>query len=196
MDKPAYQSDMIHDDLCWVTAETAQNQDYSSYVNTNYREPQEKTRVGMTRWGGYSAPAALIDIDSELRHGLKTEKLKSSNVRTDCYDLDGHRTGFCRIPYGLETAPAGHSSVAHRAQPQVCRFQDQLAQSRDDTPCMTGFHQVTEQGADPHLPEHIIEPGAFGRRAIITRHNLRNPDTDNKQGKTKKLTMCNRPYLG
>lgn len=194
MDRDAYSSTRGHDDACYVAQQWDQNMDFANYYLTNHREEEEKTRIGMTRWGGYGVPSAIIDHDSELRHGIKTEKIKTSNFRTDCYDHNGARTGFCQADFGADTAPSGASGIQYPAEPQKCRFQDQLPQGRDQPTCGSAFHQVTEENPNKYVPIAHVEPWVRG--GIITRHNLRNKDEDNKAGKIKKLTQCNRPYLG
>lgn len=194
MNGDAYSSTRGHDDACYVTQQWQQNQDFATYYLTNHRDEEEKTRVGMTRWGGHGIPSALIDHDSDLRQSLKTEKIKTSNFRTDCYDFNGARTGTCSANFGLDTAPSGSPSVQYPAEAQRCRFQDQLPQGRDQPACGAAFNQVTEEHPNKFLPISQIEPWVRG--GIITRHNIRNKDEENKAGNTKPLTQCNRPYLG
>lgn len=194
MNRDAYSSTRSHDDACYVNQQWEQNMDFANYNLTNHREEEEKTRVGMTRWGGHGIPSTLIDHDSELRHSIKTERVKTSNFRTDCYDFNGDRTDVCSANFGADTAPSGASGFQYPAEPQQCRFQDQLAQARDQPACGSAFNQVTEENPNKYLPISQIEPWVRG--GIITRHNVRNRDEANKAGKTKPLTQCNRPYLG
>lgn len=194
MNQDIYSSTRSHDDACYVTQQWEQNNDFAEYYLTNHREEEEKTRVGMTRWGGHGIPSAIIDHDSELRHGIKTEKINTSNFRTDCYDYSGERTNYCQVEFGQKTAPSGASSILYSEENQKCRFQDQLPQSRNDQSCHSAFNQVTDENPNQYLPISQIEPWVRG--GIITRHNVRNPDENNKSGKTKKLRQCNRPYLG
>ncbi len=194
MNQDAYSATRGHDDACYVTQQWQQNQDFANYYLTNHREEKEKTRIGMTRWGGHGIPSALIDHDSELRQSMITEKVKTSNFRTDCYDFNGQRSGSCQAVFGQDTAPSGASGIQYLAEPQKCRFQDQLAQARDQSPCGSAFNQVTEENPNKYLPISQIEPWVRG--GMITRHNVRIKDEDNKAGKTRTLTQCNRPYLG
>jgi hypothetical protein len=194
MNRNAYSSTRSHDDSCYVTQQWQQNQDFAEYYLTNHREEEEKTRIGMTRWGGHGIPSSVIDHDSELRQGIKTERIKTSNFRTDCYDHNGDRTGFCSANFGANTAPSGASGIQYPAEPQKCRFQDQLAKGRNEPQCGSAFNQVTEESPNKYSPIAHVEPWVRG--GIITRHNLRNKDEANKAGQVKKLTQCNRPYLG
>lgn len=189
MNRDAYSSTRNHDDACYVTQQWQQNQDFSEYYLTNHREDKAKTRVGMTRWGGHGIPSSLIDHDSELRHSIKTERVKTSNFRTDCYDFNGRRTGSCNAVFGTETAPSGASGIPYAAETQKCRFKDQLAHSRDDTACSTAFNQVTDHDQNKYLPVSQIEPWVRG--GIITSHNMRIKDEDNKAGKVKNLMWFN-----
>ncbi len=174
-------------DACFVNQQLEQNKDFSDYNLTNFRNPEELERVGMTRWGGYEAPASIIDHDNELRRNvIVTDSYKTSNIRTDCYDFNAERTGTCSN-FGN---PSGSSSVNYNNESyQKCRFQDQLSNN-----CFTNFNQVSETNPNKYIPMMQIEPWVRG--GIITSHNLRNPDEQNKIGKIKELRVCNRPYLG
>lgn len=191
---PVYQNTKLDNDNCFINQKQVSNNHYSNYNLTNYRNPNDMTKVGMTRWAGYSAPPSIIELDSDLRHSISTEKFKTSNIRTDCYDYNGQRTTTCSIPFGLNTPPSGANGYQPQNNPQECTFTKQLPNNKNKSGCTPPFLRQTEISPHIHNPNYQIFN--WERGGINTRHNLRLSEQMNKNGKSKKLKQCNTPYLG